>query len=136
MLVHCSISYDRVISSKLTRVFFNIGGVSVESDASSHHHQGLSAMVGLQDLTATDSLSREFLTLKQFRLNSKYDSGQLSNVVKMESLHSTLREDETVYWCKYLISSLRALRTNTSNQQQRHVYTVCRGNFYKDCFIE
>ena len=44
--------FYRIISSKLTRVFFNIGGVSVESDASSSH-QGLSAMVGLQGKAST-----------------------------------------------------------------------------------
>ena len=53
----------------------------------------------------------------------QYDSGQLSNVVKMESLHSTLREDETVYWCKYLVTSLRSLQNHTNNKHiNRHVY--------------
>ena len=39
----------------------------------------------------------------------QYDAGRLSNVIKVESLHSTLREDETVYWCRYLINSIRSL---------------------------
>ena len=126
----------------------------------------------LSDVTATDSLSREFLKLKQFRINSKvsalrvmcicinlacihiidmhikhiimcvcvcaracvcvhvcvvlfslpctvqYDSGQLSNMVKVESLHSTLREDETVYWTRYLLSSLRSFRPSDTTQNR------------------
>ena len=76
MLVHCSISYDRVISSKLTRVFFNIGGVSVESDASSHHHQGLSAMVGLQGKASTYISGGDVIFF--FFLNLRFNSNRLT----------------------------------------------------------
>ena len=60
----------------------------------------------------------------------QYDGGQLSNVVKVESLHSTLREDETVFWTKYLLSSLRSFWRGNNQQQTRSFFIQFMMNTY------
>lgn len=98
------------------------------------------------DMSATDSLSREFFKLKRLRLKSnvstciihnthsymyhtyvvhmQYDSSKLSNVLKVESLHSTLCEEEAVYWSQYFVNSIHSLRQSNSRQkhQRRYMY--------------
>ena len=102
-------------------------------------------------MSATDSLSREFLKLKRLRLNTnvstmymynvyfyymynvrqisnkniqylQYDSKTLSNVLKVESLHSALREDEAVYWSRYFIDSISSGTLNGSKPRPHSKY--------------
>lgn len=49
----------------------------------------------------------------------QYSLKQLSNMIKVESLHSTLREDEMVYWSKYFIKSISSLRETASSHKQK-----------------
>lgn len=46
-------------------------------------------------------------------------------MLKVESLHSTIREEETVFWSQYFINSIQSLGQNTSRKKRDRRYVQC-----------